>query len=133
MIDYLTFQRQASMISSGMLKAAYSVLLCMAVVSVALQPHAEAAMMFSQVVKTVLPCMNYMRNGGLIPATCCDGLQSSNNAAKTTPHRRTACACLVQAGKAAGVNFAYVDQLPGKCGISLGYKITPNFDCSKCG
>ncbi|XP_059668133.1 non-specific lipid-transfer protein 1-like [Cornus florida] len=115
----------------AMLKVACVVLVCMVVVALA-PPLAEAAVTCGTVQSAVAPCIGYLRNGGVVPANCCNGIRSLNNAAKTTPDRQTACRCLQSAsGKITGLKPALASGLPGKCGVSVPYKISPSTDCSK--
>ncbi|CAL1378452.1 unnamed protein product [Linum trigynum] len=36
-----------------------------------------------QVANSLAPCVNYMKNGGAVPAGCCNGVKALNGAAKT--------------------------------------------------
>ncbi|HAP2020857.1 TPA: non-specific lipid-transfer protein [Escherichia coli] len=85
-----------------------------------------------QVTSGLVPCFGYLAAGGPVPPACCNGVRGLNNAAKTTPDRQTACGCLKGILAAnTRINLNNANSLPGKCGISIGYKITPNIDCSK--
>ncbi|CAL9153416.1 unnamed protein product, partial [Musa hybrid cultivar] len=66
-----------------------------------------------------------------VPARrCCSGIKSLVAAARTTQDRRTACGCIETATAVlSGIDFGRVGQLPGRCGVSLPYKISPNVDC----
>ncbi|CAH1441389.1 unnamed protein product [Lactuca virosa] len=101
------------------------VVTCMVVAA----PYAEAAITCGQVVSSLSPCIPYLKNGGAVPPACCSGVKSLNSAAKTTPDRQTACGCLKSAS--GGVNLGNAASLPGKCGVSIPYKISPSTDCSK--
>ncbi|KAM0006269.1 Non-specific lipid-transfer protein [Helianthus debilis subsp. tardiflorus] len=69
---------------------------------------------------------------GAVPPACCSGVKSLNSAAKTTPDRQTACGCLKSAYSSnSGINAGNAASLPGKCGVSIPYKISPGTDCSK--
>lgn len=104
-------------------------LVCMVVVT--LTPNAEA-ISCSQVVAGVAPCLRYLRLGGQVEASCCNGVKGLNNAARTTQDRQIACNCLKSASSSiGGINNGYAASLPGKCGVSIPYKISPSTDCSK--
>ncbi|KAK9289542.1 hypothetical protein L1049_007698 [Liquidambar formosana] len=117
------------MATSGFLKIACMVLImCMVVVA----PGAEAAITCGQVTSSLAPCITYLRSGGTPSASCCNGVKSLNNAAKTTADRQAACNCLKSAaGSISGINYGLAAGLPGKCGVSIPYKISPSTDCSK--
>ncbi|KAL9271691.1 Non-specific lipid-transfer protein Lac s 1-like protein [Drosera capensis] len=79
----------------------------------------------------VLPCYNYLRTGSAMSAMCCDGVRSLDSMTRNTPDLQTAYACLVQAAKSYGISNVYAKQLPGKCGVKLGFAFDVNTDCSK--
>ncbi|XP_052171926.1 non-specific lipid-transfer protein 1-like [Diospyros lotus] len=94
-------------------------------------PLAEAAISCGQVRSTLAPCISYLENGGAPTGKCCSGVAALNNAAKTTPDRQQACKCLQQAAvsiPAIKENFAAA--LPGKCGVSIPYKISRSTNCA---
>ncbi|OWM67056.1 hypothetical protein CDL15_Pgr000508 [Punica granatum] len=93
----------------------------------------ESAVTCGQVTSSLTPCIPYARGVVAAPsAACCSGVRSLNNAAKTTPDRQTACNCLkVIARSITGINYGRVGALPGKCGVSIPYKISPSTDCSR--
>lgn len=67
-----------------------------------------------------------------MPPGCCSGIKSLNAAAKTTPDRQAACNCIKGASKGIpGINYGLASSLPGKCSVSIPYKISPSTDCSK--
>ncbi|KAA8517650.1 hypothetical protein F0562_015124 [Nyssa sinensis] len=116
------------MASSGLLKVACVVFMCMLVTA----PHAQAAITCGTVATSLAPCLGYLKNGGAVPVNCCNGVRGLNNAAKTAADRQTACNCLKSAaGSISGVNLANAANLPGKCGVNIPYKISPSTDCSK--
>ncbi|KAK8558276.1 hypothetical protein V6N13_038749 [Hibiscus sabdariffa] len=117
------------MASSMSLKLACVVVLCLVVGA----PLAQAAITCGQVASSVAPCIAYLRGtGGSVPAACCSGIKSLNAAAKTTADRQAACKCLKSAaGGIPGINFGLASGLPGKCGVSIPYKISPSTDCSR--
>ncbi|OMP08076.1 Plant lipid transfer protein/Par allergen [Corchorus capsularis] len=110
------------------IKFACVAILCMALVSA---PLAEGAITCGQVTSSLAACIAYLRGGPLTPG-CCNGVRSLNSAAKTTPDRQAACNCLKSAaGSIPGINFGLAGGLPGKCRVSIPYKISPSTDCSK--
>ncbi|KAL2500305.1 Non-specific lipid-transfer protein 3 [Forsythia ovata] len=116
------------MASSGIVKAMCLVLIAVALVA----PLAEAAISCGMVVSDLAPCLSYLRGGNDIPAACCGGIKSLYGAAKTTPDRQAVCNCLKSlAGSYSSINFNKAAGLPGKCGVSIPYKIAPSTDCSK--
>ncbi|KAF9595735.1 hypothetical protein IFM89_003477 [Coptis chinensis] len=109
------------------LKLTFVVLACMVVSA----PYAEAAISCGFVVSKVSPCIPYLRGGGPIPPACCNGVRTLNAAAQGTPDRQTACNCLKQAAAGiSGINPGFAGGLPGRCGVSIPYKISPYTDCS---
>lgn len=114
---------------AGMLmKMACVMVACMVVFA----PHAEAAVSCGQVASSLFPCLTYLRNGGVVPDTCCAGVKGLNSAAKSTADKKTACGCLKNAYNALpGIQAPLASSLPSKCGVSIPYKISPNTDCNK--
>ena len=116
------------MASSIALKLVCVVLMCM-VVGV---PIAQAAITCGQVTSSLGPCINYIRVGGAVPPACCTGIKSLAGMATTTADRQQACKCMKSAASAiSGVNYGLAAGLPGKCGVSIPYKISPSTDCSR--
>ncbi|KAK6943268.1 Bifunctional inhibitor/plant lipid transfer protein/seed storage helical domain [Dillenia turbinata] len=94
--------------------------------------HAEAAVTCGTVAKSLAPCINYLQKGGTVPNNCCSGVKALNSAAKTTADRQAACKCLKDAaGGISGLKQNLISGLPGKCGVSVPYQISPSTDCSK--
>jgi len=116
------------MASSSLLKLSCAAFLCMVVVA----PHAEAAITCGAVAKGIAPCLAYLKSGGAPPPPCCAGVRSLVSMATTPADRRTACGCLkTSAASIPGLNYGFASALPGKCGVSVPYPISPNTDCSK--
>nr|ACM78619.1 non-specific lipid-transfer protein type 1 [Tamarix hispida] len=91
---------------------------------------AEAAVTCSSVTKQLTPCLSYLTSGGAPTAACCGGVKSLNGmASMSTPDRQATCNCLKAASK--GINLQNAVSLPAKCGVKIGYSISPNTDCSK--
>ncbi|PKA51855.1 Non-specific lipid-transfer protein [Apostasia shenzhenica] len=78
------------------------------------------------------PCLMYIRNGGTVPGSCCDGLKSLVAAAQTVDDRRAACNCLKTLAQGASKDeLARAEQLPGICKVPIPYRFSPDTDCSK--
>ncbi|KAH6777973.1 hypothetical protein C2S52_006522 [Perilla frutescens var. hirtella] len=115
-------------------KATCLVLIIAAVVAVAppLMEAAAAKITCGKVTSTLAPCFEYVLSGGNVPVNCCAGIKSLYKAASTTADRRNVCVCLksvTSSASAAAVKNA--KSLPGKCGVSIPYEITPAIDCTK--
>ncbi|XP_022722382.1 non-specific lipid-transfer protein 1-like [Durio zibethinus] len=114
------------MASSMILKLACLVVLCLVVGA----PLTQGAVTCGQVTSALSPCISYLRNGGTVPAGCCSGIKSLNSGAQTTADRQAVCNCIKTAsGSISGINYSLASGLPGKCGVSIPYKISPNTDC----
>ncbi|KAL4587210.1 hypothetical protein LXL04_000077 [Taraxacum kok-saghyz] len=112
---------------AGMLmKMACVIVACM----VAFAPHAEA-ITCGQVAGNLAPCLGYLQNGGAPSGGCCNGVKGLNNAARTTSDKKTACGCLKSAYNSfPGIKPNYASALPGACGVSIPYKISPSTNCN---
>lgn len=91
----------------------------------------EGAVTCGTVTSCLAPCMPLAKGtGGLSPA-CCAGVKRLNTLAATTADRKTACGCLKTIGNALKkANWGAIEAVPAKCGVSVGYKISPSTDCS---
>ncbi|GJT10055.1 non-specific lipid-transfer protein-like protein [Tanacetum coccineum] len=106
--------------------------LCVMVAFMMLSAPYTEAISCGQVISSLSPCLAYLRSGGAVSGACCSGVKSINSAARTSADRKTACGCLKSAYSSnRGLNAANAAGLPGKCGVSIPYKISPNTDCSK--
>ncbi|KAK4481266.1 hypothetical protein RD792_012150 [Penstemon davidsonii] len=103
-----------------------------AVVSVA-PPRSEAAISCNTVANALSPCVNYVVYGGVAPpAECCNGARSLYAQVRSTPDRQAVCSCVKSvASSATPAMISNAAALPGKCGISIPYQISPSTDCSK--
>ncbi|KAK4418847.1 Non-specific lipid-transfer protein 2 [Sesamum alatum] len=115
-------------------KFALVMLLCVAVLQVALfAHHAEAVVSCGQVQSGLLPCLGFLQGRALSPQ-CCPGVRSVVAAARTPNDRRTACRCLQAAAKSMrNINYGNAATLPAKCGVKIPFQISPNTDCSRVG
>ncbi|PON92739.1 Lipid transfer protein/Par allergen [Trema orientale] len=107
-------------------------LVCLVVVAMAMAAPVAKALTCGQVSKSIGPCINYLKNGGAVPAACCNGIRSLNSAAKTTVDRRAACKCLQSAASSIkGIDQNLAAGLPRKCGVNVPYKISPSTNCNR--
>uniref|UniRef100_A0A5B7BAD3 Non-specific lipid-transfer protein n=1 Tax=Davidia involucrata TaxID=16924 RepID=A0A5B7BAD3_DAVIN len=105
------------------------VVMCMVVSSA---PKAKAAVSCGTVTSNLAPCLGYLRNGGAVPAPCCNGVKSLYNAAKTPTDRQGVCNCLKSSSTSiTGIKLENAATLPSKCGVNVPYKISPTTDCTK--
>ncbi|XP_021888899.1 non-specific lipid-transfer protein 1-like [Carica papaya] len=90
------------------------------------------ALTCGQVASSLAPCLSYLqgRAGSSPSVSCCAGVRSLNNAAQTTPDRKTACQCLQSAARATNFNQKIAASLPGECGVSIPYKISTSTNCN---
>lgn len=118
--------------SMAVLKSASTALILCTVMSAYV---AEAGILCSHVTSSMSPCIPY--GTGKVPTPpgeCCREIKTLNNAAKTTTDRQTVCNCLKSLASAIpGIKYNVVEGLPGKCGVSIPYKIHPSTDCNRFG
>ncbi|CAN1327449.1 Non-specific lipid-transfer protein [Linum perenne] len=105
------------------------------VVMVATSQVASAAVSCGMVTSSVGPCISYVMGNGPLTPGCCSGVKSLNAAAASTPDRQTACRCLKSttanfAAGASGINYGLAGGLPGKCGVNVGFPISPSVNCN---
>ncbi|XP_024187132.1 non-specific lipid-transfer protein 1 [Rosa chinensis] len=116
------------MTSSIASRLAFVVLVCLVVGA----PLASHAVTCGQVSESVRPCTIYLRNGGTVPAPCCNGVRYLSNWAKTTIDRQSVCRCLVAAARSnCGLKLNLVAGLPIRCGVRLPYTISPDTNCDE--
>ncbi|XP_075512480.1 non-specific lipid-transfer protein 1-like [Primulina tabacum] len=96
-------------------------------------PTAEAVVSCNSVLTTLSPCLNFVLVGGAVPPTeCCYGVKSLANAAATKKDRQAVCSCLKSVASSATPSIINnAAELPGKCGVSIPYVISPSTDCSR--
>ncbi|XWS13055.1 hypothetical protein CRYUN_Cryun36dG0004500 [Craigia yunnanensis] len=119
------------MASSGVLKLASLMLVCM-VVSAPMA--AKAAVTCGDVVNHLMPCVSYVSNGGPLPDACCNGVKGLYGEAQTSADRQNVCKCIKSAVNGipySDFNLGLASGLPDKCGLHLPYKISPSTDCNK--
>ncbi|CAL9153408.1 unnamed protein product [Musa hybrid cultivar] len=95
-------------------------------------PHVTQAITCGEVTSALSPCIAYATGKGSLTSGCCNGVKTLNSAAKTSADRKTACSCIkTLVSQVSGVNTGLVSGIPGKCGVSIPYTISPSTDCSK--
>ncbi|CAL1378436.1 unnamed protein product [Linum trigynum] len=93
---------------------------------------AESALTCGQVVGSLIPCIDYLQNGGDVSSACCNGVRSLNDAAETTDDRQKACNCLKStANTYPKAKDSFAAALPDACGVDIHipYKISRDIDC----
>ncbi|GAB4856244.1 hypothetical protein Ancab_014171 [Ancistrocladus abbreviatus] len=116
--------------SSAFLKLACVVFVCMTVAA----PLAEAAVTCGTVTQSLAPCISYLRGAGKAPTSgCCGGVKTLNGMARSPADRQAACNCLknAAASMSGSLSLKNAAALPGQCGVSIPYSISPTTDCSK--
>ncbi|CAL5211155.1 unnamed protein product [Lathyrus oleraceus] len=109
--------------------ACVALVICMVVIA----PMAEAALSCGAVTGDLAPCLTYLQapNNASPPPPCCAGVKKLLGAATTTPDRQAACNCLKSAaGSISKLNTNNAAALPGKCGVSIPYKISTSTNCN---
>lgn len=100
--------------------------------AMAIPHHVNAAITCEQVTYYLTPCIGYGVFGGTVAPACCTGIKTLLAAAKTTEDLRKKCNCVKEgAARIPGLNYDRVNEIPGKCGTTSPYKVTPDVDCSK--
>ncbi|KAG6437010.1 hypothetical protein SASPL_101917 [Salvia splendens] len=92
---------------------------------------AESTISCGQVMRSVSPCLAYLRGSGPVAASCCDGVKNLNKAAATTPDRQAVCGCMKSLAPTVGAKADLINSLISKCGVALPYRYFSSMDCSK--
>lgn len=99
---------------------------------VAAPPPAKAVITCDTVYDGVKPCLNYVLFGGIVSTDCCNGLESVIASATTTADHQSACSCIKSlASQATDDELSRAASIPGQCGATIPFEISPNVDCSK--
>ena len=61
---------------------------------------------------------------------CCDGMVGLSNLGDSIDNRQSICMCIMGLIDAYSPNVTSIANLPGFCGVSLGFIVQPNTDCS---
>ncbi|CAN7114750.1 unnamed protein product [Brassica rapa subsp. narinosa] len=64
------------------------------VLAVCIVASVDAAISCDTVVSSLGTCYVYLRQGGIVPSSCCGGVRNLNGMAQTTPDRQQACKCV---------------------------------------
>ncbi|CAJ2655504.1 unnamed protein product [Trifolium pratense] len=113
---------------ANMKVACVVLVMCMVI---AFAPMAEAAISCGAVNGALAPCIVYLRGGRGPSPACCAGVRRLKAAATTTPARQAACNCLKSAARGiSGLNNNNAGALPGRCGVSIPYKISTSTNCA---
>ncbi|KAF3630432.1 putative non-specific lipid-transfer protein 5-like isoform 2 [Capsicum annuum] len=95
-------------------------------------PVSEATMTCDTVYGCLQPCLNYVLYGGSVPTDCCNEIESLLASATTTADRQSACSCVKSlTSYASDEQLSRAASIPGQCGASVPFEISPNVDCSK--
>ncbi|KAK3218929.1 hypothetical protein Dsin_012899 [Dipteronia sinensis] len=111
----------------------FKVALIVVLVSISLiPPHVTAEVTCEQITMWLTPCIGYGVLGCVVLAACYEGLKTTIAAKKTKKDRQLGCNCVKNvAAKIPGLNYDRVNEIPGICGTTIHYKITPDLDCTK--
>ncbi|XP_019161148.1 PREDICTED: non-specific lipid-transfer protein 1-like [Ipomoea nil] len=94
-------------------------------------PWVEAQVTCPGLINTLLPCANYILNGGTIPATCCQALKTVEDGLKTKQDRQDACQCMKELiDKTTPEQLKRAQELPAYCHLPLPFPISRSVDCS---
>ncbi|KAI7743455.1 hypothetical protein M8C21_011306 [Ambrosia artemisiifolia] len=107
------------------------VVTCMMVVA----PYAEAVLNCTQVIANLTPCVTFLTNGGgsIVAPPCCTGIAALNASATTTADRQAACNCVINyliSGPGSNLTINAAASLPGRCGVSIPFRISATTTCS---
>lgn len=78
-------------------------------------------------------CSTFITYGSPDPlpgSPCCDAMMSLNQAVETDGSRQSVCRCIMSLISTYNPNATAIATLPGFCGISLGFILDPNTDCT---
>ncbi|CAN1229983.1 Non-specific lipid-transfer protein [Linum grandiflorum] len=100
-------------------------------VIVAIVATVDGEITCGQVASSVAPCASYVTGMGALTQRCCNGVRSLSSAASSTPDKQAACRCLKNfAAGASSINYGLAAGLPGRCGVNVGFPISPSVDCN---
>ncbi|KAF5206680.1 Non-specific lipid-transfer protein [Thalictrum thalictroides] len=99
---------------------------------VLLPQQLEGYISCGSIVRNLVPCIGYARNGGMsVPQQCCNGARMAMAMASSTPDRRQACTCIKNfTPMVPGIQYNLVNKIAEECGVSLLFEISPDIDCS---
>ncbi|KZV40868.1 hypothetical protein F511_22807 [Dorcoceras hygrometricum] len=111
------------------MKSVCVVLVVVLALVVALAPGGEGAIGCGTVIQDLNPCLPYVTGQGPLGG-CCSGVRSLYAAARTTADRQAVCGCLKSVAQAYSRYISKAASLPGQCGVSIPYKISPSTNCA---
>ncbi|GMH24439.1 hypothetical protein Nepgr_026282 [Nepenthes gracilis] len=114
------------MAGSALFRLTGAVLVCV-IVGAAVQWCAEAQDGCMIVYYDMVPCFDYLSNGGSVSQDCCGGLQNVTAMVNNTASLQATCYCMINV---AAINSTLAVGLPGNCSINLPYQLSPDADCS---
>ncbi|XP_062230100.1 non-specific lipid-transfer protein 1-like [Phragmites australis] len=92
----------------------------------------QADIRCTDVLNDLSPCRGFLQGDVDHPsAACCHGVTTLYAAADTMAERQATCECLKAAYGQVNADLSAAQELPGDCGLSLSYTISPDIDCSK--
>ncbi|KAM7274016.1 hypothetical protein ACFE04_028680 [Oxalis oulophora] len=109
------------------------VLLSLLLLSWARPSPAVAPVECSTVTSLLSVCSNFISYGQPDPvpgSSCCDAMRTLDFVGEQSDSRRSICGCLMSLISSYNPNATAIAILPGICGISLGFTIDPNTDCT---
>ncbi|XP_042975458.1 putative non-specific lipid-transfer protein 14 [Carya illinoinensis] len=112
---------------------AQAIMLLLMVISLAISAVSAATSECSAVTGLASSCSTFMTYGSPDPfpgSPCCDAMMSLNVIADSTDNRRLICRCMMGLITTYNPNATAIATLSGSCGVSLGFTIDPNTDCS---
>ncbi|GAV72492.1 hypothetical protein CFOL_v3_15980 [Cephalotus follicularis] len=92
-----------------------------------------AAIDCTTVTSLISACSTFITFGSPDPipgSPCCDAIMNLNSVAESTDSRKSVCRCLMGLITTYTPNSTAIATLPGFCGITLGFTIDPNTDCT---
>ncbi|KAK4365757.1 hypothetical protein RND71_013637 [Anisodus tanguticus] len=105
----------------------FILIICMVVA-----PPVKAEITCDTMYDILQPCLSYVLFGGSVPTDCCNRLKSLIASATTIADRQSACSCVKSvASRVTDEELSRAASIPGQCGASVPFKISPNVDCSK--
>ncbi|CAI8612931.1 unnamed protein product [Vicia faba] len=98
-------------------------------------PLANAAQTCGEIQTSLSPCLRYLTDQEpTVPVTCCNGVRTVNDQARTLPERKDACECIKSTLTIIpGLDLNAVQGLPNKCSVKPVFPIGADVDCSKIG
>ncbi|KAI4331632.1 hypothetical protein MLD38_029804 [Melastoma candidum] len=116
----------------SIVKFKFVVLIAVVVTMLTSTQFAKSTLTCNDVTTNVFACLSFLQTRAPLTGKCCRHIKALSNAAKTTLDRQTICSCLKSASShVGGINFGRANSLSSRCGVRIGYRISPNIDCSR--